>query len=74
MKDNAFCVIIEFDLKVLLEDLANNRECHKTNLRVFRFGNDWVVGIYQCAFGRENDSGSRGINDEDLPGKSERLC
>jgi len=74
VKDNALCVVIELNLKVLLEDLANNRVCHKPDLCVFWLGDDWVFGPYQRTFGRKDDSRTRGINDEDLPGKSERRC
>ena len=72
MKDDTLRAVIEFDLKVLLEDLTNDRMCHKPDLCVFRFDNDWVFGPYQRAFGRKDDSSTRGINDEDLPEKSER--
>lgn len=66
MKDDTLCAIIELDLKVLLEDLADNCVCYKANLGIFRFGNDWVFGPYQCAFGCEDDSSPRGINQENL--------
>ena len=74
VEDDALRAVIEFNLKVLLEDLADNRMCYKPNLCVFWLGDDWVFGPYQCAFGREDDSSTRRINDEDLPGKSERRC
>jgi len=72
MKDDALCAVIELDLKVLLEDLANNCVCHKPNLCVFWFGDDRMFGPYQRAFGRKDDSGTRRINDKNLPGESER--
>jgi len=73
VKDGALRAVIELDLKVLLEDLTNDRMCHQPDLCVFWFDDDWVFGSYQRAFGRKDDSSTRGINDEDLPEKSEGL-
>lgn len=68
MQDDALCAIVELNLKVLFEDLADNCVCHKADLCLFWFGNDGMFRIYQGAFGCEDDSSPRGIDDENLLG------
>jgi hypothetical protein len=72
VKDDTLCAIVELNLKVLLEDLANNCVCDEADLCILWFGNDWVFGLYQRTFGRKDDSSPRRIYDENLSGKSEQ--
>lgn len=62
MQNNTLCVIVEADLEVFLGDLGNNSVRDKADLRVLWFGDYWVFRLYQCAFGRKDDSSPLGIN------------
>ena len=52
MENDSLCPVIELNLKVLLEDLANDCMCHKPDLCIFRFDDDRVFRLYERAFGR----------------------
>ena len=74
MKDDTFCAVVELYLKVLFEDLADDRMCQEADLCVVLFSDDRVFRLYQRALGCEDDSSPRGVDQQDLQRKSERRC